>query len=341
MTGSALAVLESTRLAGEVLRADCPHWSDDAQAFRKEAIYREMLSYKRQLARAQSETEKLRSQRLAYQIRVSRVEQEWSALVAEANLRLLSTSTSSTLDAAGDEGAGAGADSDSLELDVDAVLLGASDEDLDEVLARRSTGTKALLERLQSLQQPAATTRAPSELEQRCAELGAQALAAREHLRIFRAEHAETVERLEETHARLVRVERKFDRMQSRTVAELEGRPDPAAVAATAAASATASGSGVAAERRGSGTPVVAAEGGRGSPLVAANGATTSSAAPPGESGGAGSDADDAAAAAEASRELESLRDAVKRRGNEIEELRSERVALKNEIDQLKVKVRQ
>lgn len=291
-----------------------------------------MLSYKRQLARAHSETEKLRSQRLAYQIRVGRVEQEWSALVAEANLRLPSTSTSSTLDAAGDDGAGAGADSDSLELDVDAVLLGASDQDLDVVLARRSTATKALLERLQSLQRPDATTQAPSELAQRCAELGAQALAAREHLRILRAEHAETVERLEETHARLVRVERKFDRMQSRTVAELEGRPDPAA------ASATASGSGVAAERRGSGTPVVASEGGRGSPLVAANGAVTTSAAPPGPSA-TGPDADDAAA--EASRELESLRESVKRRGNEIEELRNERVALKNEIDQLKVKVRQ
>jgi E3 ubiquitin-protein ligase BRE1 len=313
----------------------------DAQAFRKEAIYREMLSYKRQLARAHSETEKLRSQRLAYQVRVSRVEQEWSALVAEANLRLPSTSTSSTLDATGDEGAGADSDSLELDVDVDAILLGASDEDLDEVLARRSTATKALLERLQSLQ-PAATTQAPSELEQRCAELGAQALAAREHLRILRAEHAETVDRLEETHARLVRVERKFDRMQSRTVAELEGRPDPAAVAAASAA-ATASGSGVAAERRGSGTPGVAAEGGRGSPLVAANGATSTSVAPQaGSSGGAGPDADDAAAAAaEASREIESLRDAVKRRGNEIEELRSERVALKNEIDQLKVKVRQ
>lgn len=300
-----------------------------------------MLSYKRQLARAQSETEKLRSQRLAYQVRVSRVEQEWRALIAEANLRLPSTSTSSTLDATGDEGAGADSDSLELDVDVDAILLGASDEDLDEVLARRSTATKALLERLQSLQ-PAATTQAPSELEQRCAELGAQALAAREHLRILRAEHAETVDRLEETHARLVRVERKFDRMQSRTVAELEGRPDPAAVAAASAA-ATASGSGVAAERRGSGTPGVAAEGDRGSPLVAANGATSTSVAPQaGSSGGAGPDADDAAAAAaEASREIESLRDAVKRRGNEIEELRSERVALKNEIDQLKVKVRQ
>lgn len=302
-----------------------------------------MLSYKRQLARAQSETEKLRSQRLAYQIRVSRVEQEWSALVTEANLRLPSTSTSRLEPPRPDDGAAA--ESDSLELDVNAVLLGASDQDLDEVLMRRSTATKALLERLQALQPPAATS---SDLEQRCAELGAQALAAREHLRVLRAEHAETVERLEETHAQLVRVERKFDRMQSRTVAELEGRPDPATVTATtvgaaaaAAASASASGSGVAAERRGSGMPVVVAEGGRGSPQVA-NGATTSAAAPQSGLSGTGADADDDAAAAEAaSRELVSLREAVKRRSNEIEELRSERVALKNEIDQLKVKVRQ
>lgn len=87
--------------------------------------------------------------------------------------------------------------------------------------------------------------------------------------------------------------------------------------------------------------PVVVAEGGRGSPQVA-NGATTSAAAPQSGLSGTGADADDDAAAAEAaSRELVSLREAVKRRSNEIEELRSERVALKNEIDQLKVKVRQ
>lgn len=61
------------------------------QSFRKEAIYREMLSYKRQLHRALSDASTLRSQRTAYEVRLSRVELAWNALVSEADLILPST----------------------------------------------------------------------------------------------------------------------------------------------------------------------------------------------------------------------------------------------------------
>ncbi|GAA5987856.1 hypothetical protein JCM10908_007246 [Rhodotorula pacifica] len=296
------------------------------EAFRKEAIYREMLSYKRQLSRAQAETDKLRSQRTAYQVRISRVEQEWSALVAEANARLPSTSTSVKTEEE-DDGA------DPLDMNVDA-LLAMGDEELDEALAHRSTATKSLLERIRSL--APSSSSAPSELEQRCAELVAQSLASREHLRILRAEHVETLERLEEMHARLVKAERKFDRMQSRTVADLEGRADP-----TAAAAAARGDEGTGADRRGSGTPLLG-EGGRGSPLIANGSASASSSSvdqPPGAlpSSSAGADADEVAA--KAREEVELLRDLVARRADELEELRSDRIALKNEIDQLKVKL--
>lgn len=279
-----------------------------------------MLSYKRQLARAQSETDKLRSQRTAYQIRTSRVEQEWTAIVAEANLRLPSTSAAAAQTVEMDAGA--------LELDVDA-LLAMTDEDLDEALSQRSLATKALLGRLQSLPSSASSSTSASataELDARCADLVAQSAAAREHLRILRAEHTETLGRLEETHARLVKAERKFDRMQSRSVAEVEGRPDPTAVPV-----APKMGESSAGERRGS----VASQDpeGRDSPL-GANGATASSSDPGGSGAG-----QTAAEVAKVREETEALRELVARRAQELEDLRNERVELKLAMDTLKGKV--
>ncbi|GAA5879038.1 hypothetical protein JCM3774_004477 [Rhodotorula dairenensis] len=331
-------------------RSDHEHDQDDPdeeeevqdpklEAFRKEAIYREMISYKRQLLRAQSETDKLRAQRIAYQVRVSRVEQEWTALVAEANLRLPSASASTSTSSA----AAADVVADPEEVDVDA-LLGMSDQELDEALARRSSATLALLARVQSVQTGAAGA---SDLEQRCAELVAQDAASRQHLRILRAEHAEALDRLDETHARLVRVERKLDRMQSRTVAELEGRPDPSSSTAAGGSSAAGGlgGGAPASERTASATTPLAGGDGRDSPLAGpVNGAASSAsaaAAASDPSSGPAAFGNLAAAdeAAKARQELESLREAVGRRAREVEELRSDRVALKNEIDQLKVKL--
>jgi len=51
-----------------------------------------MLNYKRQFLRASSDIEQLRSERLACEVRLSRVESSWVSLVNEAEMILPSTS---------------------------------------------------------------------------------------------------------------------------------------------------------------------------------------------------------------------------------------------------------
>lgn len=278
-----------------------------------------MLSYKRQLSRALSDADALRSQRTAYEIRLSRVESAWQALVAEADLILPSTSSST---------AGGGADSASSPPLTSASL---ADEELDEALSHRSAATKSLLSRLQALH-PSSASPAASDLEDKCRALHAESFQSREALCILRAAHEETVSQLEETHAALVRAERKFDRYQSATVAALEGRSDPRVAAA-------AGPSGV---KAGSATPQPAS-GGQ-SPLVnglkresSAAGAEGSGDPPPSTVVVTGQTEAEAAAVKE---EIDDLRNLVEQRAKELKELRGERVQLRLEIDNLKAQVR-
>ncbi|BGP25184.1 E3 ubiquitin-protein ligase BRE1 [Rhodotorula toruloides] len=286
-------------------------------SFRKEAIFREMLSYKRQLSRALSDADALRSQRTTYEVRLSRVESAWQALVAEADLILPSTSSSTS---------GGGADSASSPPLTSASL---ADEELDEALSHRSAATKSLLSRLQSLH-PSSASPAASDLEEKCRALHAESLQSREALRILRAAHEETVSQLEETHAALVRAERKFDRYQSATVAALEGRADPK----------LATGAGPSSMKAGSATPQPAS-GGQ-SPLVnglkrepSTAGAGAAGAGDPPPSMGVVTGQTEAEAAA-VKEEMDELRGLIEKRAKELEVLRSERVQLKLEIDNLK-----
>ncbi|BGO91969.1 hypothetical protein NBRC10512_001078 [Rhodotorula toruloides] len=284
-------------------------------SFRKEAIFREMLSYKRQLSRALSDADALRSQRTAYEVRLSRVESAWQALVAEADLILPSTSSSTS---------GGSADSASSPPLTSASL---ADEELDEALSHRSAATKSLLSRLQSLH-PSSASPAASDLEDKCRALHAESLQSREALRILRAAHEETVAQLEETHAALVRAERKFDRYQSATVAAIEGRADPKLAGAAGPSGAKA----------GSATPQPASGGQN--PLVnglkrepSTTGAEGTGDPPPSTGVVTGQTEAEAAAVKE---EMDELRGLVEKRAKELEELRSERVQLKLEIANLK-----
>lgn len=51
-----------------------------------------MLSYKRQFLRAQADVDQLRAERLACEMRLSKVEMGWNSLVQQAELILPSTS---------------------------------------------------------------------------------------------------------------------------------------------------------------------------------------------------------------------------------------------------------
>ncbi|GAA6052195.1 hypothetical protein JCM3770_000790 [Rhodotorula araucariae] len=288
---------------------DLPEEDRKLESFRKEAIYREMLSYKRQLHRALADASTLRSQRTAYEVRLSRVELAWTALVNEADLILPSTSAAPEDRAATPPLTAASA------LDDDA---------LDALLAHRSASTKALLARLQALHPAPASsssTTTADDLTAKCRALLAESAESREALRLLRAEHDATLAQLDTAHAALVRAERKFDRFQSATVAALEGRAAPSSAAGAAS---------------GGNTPVAPPpHQPQGAPSPAPNGPSTAAAAAaldtgdPPPSGGGGAPADEA----------DELRALVVRRADELDAMRRERVALKLEIDTLKGKL--
>ncbi|GAA5936008.1 hypothetical protein JCM10213_002177 [Rhodosporidiobolus nylandii] len=274
------------------------------EAFRKEALYRELQSYKRQLSRAQKECESLRTQRAACEVRLSKVEIGWREVVGEAE-RVLP---------------GFSAENDGQEAPtiVDSAL---SEDSLSAALSSRTSSARALLSRLQSL--PSSSSTSPSALELKTRALVAQQLESREALRVFREQHERTLEELEETHAKLVKAEKRFDRFQSATVAAVEGRAVPRDVLRAAGA--------------GGASPAAAAA----SP--ATNGSTLAvkqeePAAGPSDPGGVGTALPDAMQGVETG-ELEELRDLVEKRRIEIEQLRAERIGLKLEIDTMKGKL--
>ncbi|GAA5837842.1 hypothetical protein JCM11251_004674 [Rhodosporidiobolus azoricus] len=287
--------------------------------FRKEAIYRELTSYKRQLSRAQAECERLRTQRAQCEVRLSRVEIGWREIREEMG-RVV-----------GAEAAGGDSDEASLSL-TDPSL---SDDALEAALTQRTSHTHALLTRIQSL--PSSSTTSPSSLEQKASSLLSQSLESREALRILRDTHARTLEDLEETHARLVRAEKRFDRFQSATVAAVEGRAVPRDVLRALSGNGGASPS---APVAGGASPAPNGLHAGGVKLESAGGATPlAGPSDPGASQAAGGGTEGAGESLQQQlSELEELRDFAQRRATEIEQLREERIGLKLDIDKMKGK---
>lgn len=280
-----------------------------------------MLSYKRQLHRALSDASTLRSQRTAYEVRLSRVELAWNALVSEADLILPSTSSSPATD-----------DRDRAASPPLTAVDALDDEALDALLAHRSAATKTLLGRLQSLHPSSSSSSSSTadDLSDKCRALLAESSQSREALRVLRQEHDDVLAQLDAAHTALVRAERKFDRFQSATVAALEGRADPRAAAAAMRAAAGG----------GSATPQQVSAGASPLPNGLTKGEASSSAGGPAPDTGDPPLLDGGGGQGDASAEVEHLRALVDKRGEELEEVRRERVALKLEIDQLKGKVR-
>lgn len=124
-----------------------------------------------------------------------------------------------------------------------------TDEELEEALAQRSSATKALLGRLHSLHPTDSTSTEKVEelqesarklLESVSCELCSldsswanvsyallQSIHSQEALRLLRTKHESTIQQLEFTHSELARAEKRLDRLQSVTVAKMEGRATP------------------------------------------------------------------------------------------------------------------
>ncbi|GAA5893424.1 hypothetical protein JCM6882_008029 [Rhodosporidiobolus microsporus] len=287
--------------------------------FRKEAIYRELTSYKRQLSRAQTECENLRTQRTQCEVRLSRVEIGWREVREEMGR------------AVGAQAVGDDAD-DAFPSLTDPSL---SDDALEAALTQRTSLTRTLLTHLQSLPSSSSTT--PSSLEQKASTLLSQSLESREALRILREAHARTLEDLEDTHARLIRAEKRFDRFQSATVAAVEGRAVPRDVLRAASGNGAASPAG---PLTGGASPAPNGAAAVGVKLESAGGATPlAGPSDPGASQAAGGGEGAGESLQQQLSELEEMRDLVQKRRAEIEQLREERIGLKLEIDTLKGKL--
>ncbi|GAA5932035.1 E3 ubiquitin-protein ligase BRE1 [Sporobolomyces koalae] len=293
------------------------------ESFRKEAIYREMLAYKRQYQRTQTQLEQLRAERSTCEVRLSKVEIAWNLLVQEATMILPSTSNPNP--SQNGNGRATSPALTNMELD---------DEELQEALSYRSSETKHLLQQLQALHHPSSDadqTTTISQLESKCRDLLDQSLKSQEALRLLRVSHETTLAELDATHTALLRAEKKFDRYQSRTVAALEGR-DSTIQPNSAQASLNGNNGTVA----GTGTREDGAASGKGKQPSTTT-ATMHAGQPDPETT---TNQEEQAARSEATRtELEDLRDVVDKRGRELEDMRRERIKLKNEIDSLRVKL--
>ncbi|GAA5973856.1 hypothetical protein JCM11641_003195 [Rhodosporidiobolus odoratus] len=284
--------------------------------FRKEAIYRELLSYKRQLSRAHKDCEKLRSHRASCEVRLSKVEIGWKEILAEAAR------------VAPDFQPGGDGDESSPSLS-DPFL---DDAALSEALSARTSSTVALLQRLQSLPS-SSTSPSPSALELKTRTLLSQSLESTEALRLLREEHDRTLEQLDETHALLLKAEKKFERFRSATVAQVEGRAVPhdgglSQVGGPSGTAAPSAMSGVGA------SPVI--NGGTLSHSSGLKQEIPSAAAGPSDPGGQAVPSDGTQVE---QGDMDLLNELMAKRGAEVDQLREERVALKLEIDTLKGKL--
>ncbi|KAI5476449.1 E3 ubiquitin-protein ligase BRE1 [Pseudohyphozyma bogoriensis] len=269
---------------------DGPTQDHDLENFRKEAIWREMQEYRRKFERAQATIDKLEQERKKADARLAAVDISWNLLVREADLLLPSTSTSN----------GHSHHSASSPSVSDPSL---TDEELSEALAQRSAATKALLGRLEQLHPTSSAAAGASEkLQESCRVILEESLKSQESLRLLRASHEATVAQLEETLEELRKAEKKIDRLKSKTVAMVEGRPVAGAVGAASV------------EKMVNGT----------SPHP-------KSPAAEGPSGGV--------VTGETGELLDELRRLAEGRLKELDELRTERIALKSDLDSLRSKL--
>lgn len=139
-----------------------------------------------------------------------------------------------------------------------------------------------------------------------------QSLRSQESLRLLRLQHDTTVSQLEEAHSSLLRAEKKLDRLQSATVAELEGRSLPG-VGESGAGNKSSSGED---QKPSEANGVGAAKGvgGASGAIAVVNGGVSSE-------------------------ELDEWKRLVGTRDGELEDLRRDRIALKTELDVLKGRV--
>ncbi|CAH7670764.1 hypothetical protein PPACK8108_LOCUS5498 [Phakopsora pachyrhizi] len=181
---------------------------DQLESFRKEALWRQLQEYKRDLRRAQEKLEQSEGQKIDAESRIAAIDICWNQLVED--VRLLFKDSCTQLDASSNP-----------------ILnsLPSSPTSLDRALQQRSTASKDLIVHLISL--ASSSSAASPELEEvrsRCRRLTAESATTRAALGLAESKIKQVQDQLEAAEESARRAEKKLDRERSRTVRALDAQ---------------------------------------------------------------------------------------------------------------------
>ncbi|KAH9810216.1 hypothetical protein DFH28DRAFT_1065038 [Melampsora americana] len=186
------------------------HLGDDERLenFRKEALWRQLQEYKRDLRRAQTKLEQSEDQKNDAEARLAAVDVCWNQLVED--VRILFKDIDPALDSA----------SGSI-----LSSLPSSPTSLDRVIQQRSTASKDLIVHLISLASSSSVISPDlEEVRSRCRRLTQESATSRAALSLAESKLKQLQDQLEVTEEAARRAEKKLDRERSRTVRELDAQ---------------------------------------------------------------------------------------------------------------------
>ncbi|EGG10527.1 uncharacterized protein MELLADRAFT_115459 [Melampsora larici-populina 98AG31] len=176
--------------------------------FRKEALWRQLQEYKRDLRRAQAKLEQSEDQKNDAEARLAAVDVCWNQLVEDVRILF------KDIDPAVDSSSGSILSS-----------LPSSPTSLDRAIQQRSTASKDLIVHLISLASSSSVISPDlEEVRSRCRRLTQESATSRAALSLAESKLKQLQDQLEVTEEAARRAEKKLDRERSRTVRELDAQ---------------------------------------------------------------------------------------------------------------------
>ncbi|PLW06217.1 hypothetical protein PCASD_23803 [Puccinia coronata f. sp. avenae] len=270
--------------------------------FRKEALWRQLQEYKRDLQRAQERIEQSESQKSDVESRLAAIDICWNQLIED--VRVLFKDSCTNLDSS---------------TNATLMSLPSSPTSLDRALHQRSTASKDLILHLISLASSSSVTSPDlEEIRERCRRLTAESASSRAALGLAESKLKQLQDQLDAAQEATRRAEKKLDRERSRTVKELD-----------------AQGQGASTSQPPKGEPRLPTDNSP-KPLAEQNGNGTHAHKPPSLPASNGTDSPDLESAKELteaqSRQLESLKEQLLQRAHEIDILNWKMINLPDEI---------
>ncbi|KAI7945495.1 hypothetical protein MJO29_011883 [Puccinia striiformis f. sp. tritici] len=176
--------------------------------FRKEALWRQLQEYKRDLKRAQERIEQSESQKSDVESRLAAIDICWNQLIED--VRILFKDSCTDLDSS---------------THATIMSLPSSPTSLDRALHQRSTASKDLIVHLISLASSSSVASPDlEEIRARCHRLTAESASSRAALGLAESKLKQLQDQLDAAQEATRRAEKKLDRERSRTVKELDAQ---------------------------------------------------------------------------------------------------------------------